>query len=53
MSFKKNFLTDSEGIYFIAEIGINHNGVFDLAVQMIDESKKAGAKAVKFQKKKP
>ena len=53
MSFKKNFLTDSEGIYFIAEIGINHNGVFDLAVQMIDESKKAGAKAVKFQKRNP
>ena len=32
---------------------LNHNGVFDLAVQMIDESKKAGAKAVKFQKETP
>ena len=53
MSFKKKFLTDSEGIYFIAEIGINHNGVFDLALQMIDESKKSGAKAVKFQKRNP
>ncbi len=53
MSFKQNYLTDSKGIYFIAEIGINHNGVFDLAIQMIDESKKAGAKAVKFQKRNP
>lgn len=53
MDFKKNYLTDSEQIYFIAEIGINHNGVFDLAIEMIDESKKSGAKAVKFQKRNP
>tara|TARA_B110000008_G_scaffold257902_1_gene276450 strand:- start:5965 stop:7038 length:1074 start_codon:yes stop_codon:yes gene_type:complete len=53
MSFKNNYLTKSNKIYFIAEIGINHNGVFDLAFEMIDESKKAGAKAVKFQKRNP
>jgi N,N'-diacetyllegionaminate synthase len=53
MSFKKRYLSDSNSIYFIAEIGINHNGVFDLAIQMIDESKKSGASAVKFQKRDP
>ena len=53
MNFKNNYLADSDEIYFIAEIGINHNGVFNLALKMIDESKKAGAKAVKFQKRDP
>ena len=37
--------------YMIAEIGINHNGYFDLAKKMIEESSKAGASAVKFQKR--
>lgn len=53
MGFKTNYLKDDKENYFIAEIGINHNGVFDLAIQMIDESKKAGASAVKFQKRNP
>ena len=34
--------------YFIAEIGVNHNGSLKLA-KMIKEAKKAGANAVKFQ----
>jgi sialic acid synthase SpsE len=33
----------------IAEIGINHLGKMDLAKKLIDESKNAGADAVKFQ----
>ena len=37
--------------YIIAEIGINHNGFLKLAKKMIYESKKAGADAVKFQKR--
>ena len=37
-------------IYFIAEIGINHNGNIDIAKKLIDESVKAGFNAVKFQK---
>tara|TARA_B110000881_G_C18593459_1_gene529632 strand:- start:589 stop:1662 length:1074 start_codon:yes stop_codon:yes gene_type:complete len=37
--------------YIIAEIGINHNGYLKLAKKMIFESKKAGADAVKFQKR--
>tara|TARA_B110000027_G_C16114613_1_gene299509 strand:+ start:509 stop:1519 length:1011 start_codon:yes stop_codon:yes gene_type:complete len=33
----------------IAEIGVNHNGKFQLAKKLIDEAKKCGANAVKFQ----
>lgn len=35
--------------YIIAEIGCNHNGDTDLAIKMIDEAKRCGADAVKFQ----
>jgi N-acetylneuraminate synthase len=38
-------------IFFIAEIGINHNGSVDLAKKNIDNAKKAGFDAVKFQKR--
>lgn len=43
------FIGDGEPAYIIAEIGVNHNGSLDLAVKTIDEAKKAGADAVKFQ----
>lgn len=36
-------------IYIVAEIGCNHNGDFQLAKKMVDEAKKAGVDAVKFQ----
>jgi N,N'-diacetyllegionaminate synthase len=36
-------------IYIIAEAGVNHNGDIKLAKRMIEEAKKAGADAVKFQ----
>lgn len=39
--------------YFVAEIGINHNGDLDIAKQMIDVARKNGADAVKFQKRTP
>ncbi len=35
--------------YCIAEVGINHNGDFERACEMIDCAKEAGADAVKFQ----
>ena len=35
--------------YIISEIGVNHDGSIDIAKQLIYESKKAGANAVKFQ----
>ena len=37
--------------FIIAEIGINHNGDMKIVRQLIDESYKAGADAVKFQKR--
>lgn len=42
-----------EPVYVIAEIGLNHNGDLDLAMQLIDAAADAGADAVKFQKRTP
>lgn len=39
--------------YVIAEIGLNHNGDVDVAKRLIDVAAKAGADAVKFQKRTP
>jgi N-acetylneuraminate synthase len=39
--------------YFVAEIGINHNGNLDIAKQMIDVAARYGVDAVKFQKRTP
>ena len=38
-------------VFFIAEIGINHNGDVGIAKQLIDIAKHAGCDAVKFQKR--
>ena len=38
-------------VNIIAEIGINHNGDVEIAKQLIDTAKKAGADIVKFQKR--
>ena len=35
--------------YFIAEGGLNHNGDIKLAKQSVEEAKKSGASAIKFQ----
>jgi len=39
------------GIFFIAELGINHNGRIDIAKQLIQVAKDAGCDAVKLQKR--
>lgn len=36
-------------VFFVAEAGINHNGSLRIAKKMINEAKKAGADAIKFQ----
>lgn len=60
MSSEFNFVNDlvqehpwpiPRKIYFIAEIGINHNGDIDIAKQLINQAKAAGCDAVKFQKR--
>lgn len=40
-------------MYFIAEIGINHNGDINIAKEMIKMAKEVGADCVKFQKRTP
>ena len=35
--------------FVIAEIGINHEGSYEKAIQMVDDAKKAGCECVKFQ----
>ena len=39
----------TNGVYIIAEAGVNHNGDMDRAFQMIDKAVEMGADAVKFQ----
>lgn len=44
---------DGHPTYIVAEIGINHNGSLQLALQLIDAAVAAGCDAVKFQKRTP
>jgi N-acetylneuraminate synthase len=42
---------DGHPVFFVAEIGINHNGDLALAKELIDAAAGAGCDAVKFQKR--
>ena len=44
-----NFDIGKKRVFVIAEIGNNHNGSLDLAIDMIDKVREAGADCVKFQ----
>ena len=35
--------------FVIAEAGINHDGVFDKAIQLVDAARECGADCIKFQ----
>lgn len=45
----KRHLAKQSGAFLIAEAGINHNGHFNLALELIRRAKAAGADCVKFQ----
>jgi N-acetylneuraminate synthase/N,N'-diacetyllegionaminate synthase len=45
----KRWVGEEEPAYIVVEIGINHNGDVDLAKKMINEARKCGVDAVKFQ----
>lgn len=50
MSFNfENFEIGAGRAFIISEIGNNHNGSFERAIEMVDKSKEMGADAVKFQ----
>jgi N-acetylneuraminate synthase len=53
VSISRNEIGEGKPVYVIAEIGLNHNGDVDLAMQLIDVAADAGAQAVKFQKRTP
>ena len=44
---------DRRPAFIIAEIGINHNGDIDKAIELVSLAKKCGCQAVKFQKRTP
>ena len=50
-NFKIKYLSKENKPYFVSEIGINHNGKLQLALEMIKRSKMVGFDAVKFQKR--
>ena len=44
-----NWRSDSSQVFVIAEIGNNHNGSLDAAIELVDAAKRSGANCVKFQ----
>ena len=44
-----NKIIDDNSLYFIADIGANHNGSLERAIRLIHLAKQAGADAAKFQ----
>ena len=44
-----NKIINNSSLYFIADIGANHNGSLEKAIELIHLAKKAGADAAKFQ----
>jgi N-acetylneuraminate synthase len=46
----ENFkIGQNDKVFIIAEIGMNHNGIYDNAIKLIDQASQCGADCVKFQ----
>lgn len=53
IKIKDKIISEDSPIFFIAEIGINHNGSLDNALKLIDMANLCEVDAVKFQKRTP
>jgi len=53
IKIRNKTITREGSVFFIGEIGINHNGSLEIAKQIIDIAKIYGVDAVKFQKRVP
>ena len=53
IKFGNRLVGDGHPAYIIGEIGINHNGILEIAKKLIFRAKDAGMDAVKFQKRTP
>ena len=42
-------MVSSKKVFIIAEAGVNHNGSYELAMQLVDKAVEAGADCIKFQ----
>ncbi|MEN8243233.1 MAG: N-acetylneuraminate synthase family protein, partial [Chloroflexota bacterium] len=51
MKIGDRLIGDGQPAYIIAEIGVNHNGILQLAFELIDKAMECGVDAVKFQKR--
>ncbi len=51
IQIENRLIGDGQPTFVIAEIGVNHNGILQLALELIDAAVEAGADAVKFQKR--
>ncbi|MDP6478080.1 MAG: N-acetylneuraminate synthase family protein [Nitrospinaceae bacterium] len=49
MNWFDRHIDQNYAVFIVAEAGINHNGYFDLALELIKQAKQAGADCVKFQ----
>ena len=53
IKINNTIISNNHPIYFIAEIGINHNADLNNVYKLIKAAKLAGCNAVKFQKRNP
>lgn len=45
----KKLVGEGQGVFVVAEAGVNHNGQLDLALKLVDVAADCGADAIKFQ----